>query len=449
MAQTPCGTPLYMAPEIFEMLEYNVQADIWSVGCVVFEMLVGVPPFKGANPRELFTNIKSRNIQIPPDVTISGELQQLILRLLEINPRNRISLDELVIEAERLYPSHPIQSINEESKVNINVNNTDNINNNKLNNDLIEPESNVNLPVNNTPSSQAPPILSSSQSNSPRNQDTQGVTSFQENDQNNNRPSGIAIGLNNATAGQMRRVRSREQINGGSTSSSPPTSSNTLQTNPNILSTSPASQRPPSLTSATSTMIMTLTNSGGSNQQSTQLGTSPSQGNNMIPGSMHRRTNSGERRYSTGDLSPVIKVLGTSSKDFMNEKYPGNPDIIRIKNQEMGYSSSPRSSGMIFAPTVDDNNLKRNSNNNKFNGNNINNANNSLSKKSTTTTVTTNNNNNNNNNKQNKTGDSDKSDDSDDFVLIDETPAHPYKEIPTDNLSSTMNSPNGVVGANW
>lgn len=81
MAQTPCGTPLYMAPEIFEMLEYNVQADIWSVGCVVFEMLVGVPPFKGANPRELFTNIKSRNIQIPPDVTISGELQQLILRV--------------------------------------------------------------------------------------------------------------------------------------------------------------------------------------------------------------------------------------------------------------------------------------------------------------------------------------------------------------------------------
>lgn len=63
------------------MQEYNIKADIWSVGCVVFEMLVGVPPFKGQNPRELFMNIRSKHIQIPPDVSFSVDLQQLILRV--------------------------------------------------------------------------------------------------------------------------------------------------------------------------------------------------------------------------------------------------------------------------------------------------------------------------------------------------------------------------------
>lgn len=94
MAQTPCGTPLYMAPEIFEMHEYDAKADLWSVGCIMYEMLVGQPPFRGSNPRELFNNIKTKSLVIPPQISISSQTLQLLKRLLERTPIRRINMDE-------------------------------------------------------------------------------------------------------------------------------------------------------------------------------------------------------------------------------------------------------------------------------------------------------------------------------------------------------------------
>lgn len=46
MAETLCGSPLYMAPEILRYEKYNAKADLWSVGAVLYEMVVGKPPFK-------------------------------------------------------------------------------------------------------------------------------------------------------------------------------------------------------------------------------------------------------------------------------------------------------------------------------------------------------------------------------------------------------------------
>lgn len=53
MAETLCGSPLYMAPEILEGRRYDAKADLWSVGAILFEMVVGHPPFGGANHLEL------------------------------------------------------------------------------------------------------------------------------------------------------------------------------------------------------------------------------------------------------------------------------------------------------------------------------------------------------------------------------------------------------------
>jgi serine/threonine protein kinase len=69
------------APEIFEMQEYDAKADLWSLGCVLYEMLVGGPPFRGANPRELFMNIRSKQLRIPSDVTVSADMLQLLQRV--------------------------------------------------------------------------------------------------------------------------------------------------------------------------------------------------------------------------------------------------------------------------------------------------------------------------------------------------------------------------------
>ena len=102
MAQTPCGTPLYMAPEIFEMHEYDAKADLWSVGCIFYEMLVGTPPFKGSNPRELFQNIKTKALSLPTDVVISLHSLSLLKKLLERNPIRRASLDDFCSECSEI-----------------------------------------------------------------------------------------------------------------------------------------------------------------------------------------------------------------------------------------------------------------------------------------------------------------------------------------------------------
>lgn len=44
MAETLCGSPLYMAPEILQFHKYDAKADLWSVGTILFELLVGESP---------------------------------------------------------------------------------------------------------------------------------------------------------------------------------------------------------------------------------------------------------------------------------------------------------------------------------------------------------------------------------------------------------------------
>ena len=44
LAETLCGSPLYMAPEILRFLKYDAKADLWSVGTILFELVVGASP---------------------------------------------------------------------------------------------------------------------------------------------------------------------------------------------------------------------------------------------------------------------------------------------------------------------------------------------------------------------------------------------------------------------
>lgn len=96
MAETLCGSPLYMAPEILRYEKYNAKADLWSVGAVLYEMTVGKPPFKAANHMELLKNIENAHdrIKFPSAAQVSGDLKRLIRSLLKYNPTERISFSE-------------------------------------------------------------------------------------------------------------------------------------------------------------------------------------------------------------------------------------------------------------------------------------------------------------------------------------------------------------------
>ncbi|KAK4232146.1 Serine/threonine-protein kinase ATG1 [Podospora fimiseda] len=93
LAETLCGSPLYMAPEILRYERYDAKADLWSVGTVLYEMATGKPPFRAGNHVELLRKIEAALdvIKFPRESVTSPELKSLIRALLKRNPVERIS----------------------------------------------------------------------------------------------------------------------------------------------------------------------------------------------------------------------------------------------------------------------------------------------------------------------------------------------------------------------
>ncbi|KAK7538022.1 Serine/threonine-protein kinase atg1 [Phyllosticta paracitricarpa] len=92
LAETLCGSPLYMAPEILRYEKYDAKADLWSTGTVLFEMLVGKPPFRANNHVELLRRIEKQDDRISfNDCIISREMKTVCRALLKKTPTERIS----------------------------------------------------------------------------------------------------------------------------------------------------------------------------------------------------------------------------------------------------------------------------------------------------------------------------------------------------------------------
>ena len=90
-----CGTPEYLAPETLFKTGTGKQSDWWSFGCIVFEMLCGIPPFYTQNRHELYEHIKSREINFMEHEELlkrkaSPEMRDLIQSLLVKNPAERL-----------------------------------------------------------------------------------------------------------------------------------------------------------------------------------------------------------------------------------------------------------------------------------------------------------------------------------------------------------------------
>ncbi|KAK9278822.1 hypothetical protein L1049_028401 [Liquidambar formosana] len=85
------GTPDYLAPEILLGTGHAATADWWSVGVILFELIVGIPPFNAEHPQIIFDNILNRKIPWPgvPE-EMSAEAQDLIDRLLTEDPHQRL-----------------------------------------------------------------------------------------------------------------------------------------------------------------------------------------------------------------------------------------------------------------------------------------------------------------------------------------------------------------------
>jgi serine/threonine protein kinase len=95
-ASTLVGSPLYMSPEVLEDKPYSFAADIWALGCILYELLVYVTPFNGPSYPAVVRKITSGKYAPLPDRFVSFETRQLVQRMLDLDPRKRPSVHEIL-----------------------------------------------------------------------------------------------------------------------------------------------------------------------------------------------------------------------------------------------------------------------------------------------------------------------------------------------------------------
>merc|ERR1719158_3422 len=81
---TMCGTPNFISPEVATRSSHGLEADVWGLGCLLYTMLVGKPPFDTAGVRSTLTKVVMADFSLPP--SLSTEAGDLLRKLLKKNP---------------------------------------------------------------------------------------------------------------------------------------------------------------------------------------------------------------------------------------------------------------------------------------------------------------------------------------------------------------------------
>ena len=136
-ASTFCGTPITMAPETMENQfnenKYNTKADLWSLGAITYELLIGHPPFYENNIKGLMNKIKDGTYTLPKSKKISLEIISFINGLLQFNPDKRMNWEQIkkhpfITKKVEEFNYLNLETINDDNKkdIEININNLDN-----------------------------------------------------------------------------------------------------------------------------------------------------------------------------------------------------------------------------------------------------------------------------------------------------------------------------------
>lgn len=95
LAVTQTGTPYYACPEVWKDKPYNSSSDIWSVGCVIYEMAALRPPFMANDMKGLYDKV-TRGIFPPIPSSYSQDLASVISSMLQVNPVLRPSCQKIL-----------------------------------------------------------------------------------------------------------------------------------------------------------------------------------------------------------------------------------------------------------------------------------------------------------------------------------------------------------------
>jgi len=96
---TICGTPNYIAPEVLSGARqggHSFEVDVWSIGVVVYTVLVGRPPFETTNVKMTYRRIKNNDYRFPEKVPLSHAAKDLISSILSSEPEDRPQVQDLL-----------------------------------------------------------------------------------------------------------------------------------------------------------------------------------------------------------------------------------------------------------------------------------------------------------------------------------------------------------------
>ena len=99
VGHTQTGTPYYASPEVWNDSPYDNKSDIWSLGCVLYEMITLKPPFRAQDMEGLYKRVIKGQYSRIPD-RFSNDLFTIVQFLLQVNPRSRPSCEQIL--------NHPI-----------------------------------------------------------------------------------------------------------------------------------------------------------------------------------------------------------------------------------------------------------------------------------------------------------------------------------------------------
>lgn len=93
--KTLCGTPNYIAPEVLNKKGHSYEVDVWSLGCILYTLLIGKPPFETSCLKDTYAKIKKNDYIIPPN-KVSPQAKNLINHLLQAEPTLRPTMSQIL-----------------------------------------------------------------------------------------------------------------------------------------------------------------------------------------------------------------------------------------------------------------------------------------------------------------------------------------------------------------
>ena len=123
LTDTVCGSPLYMAPELLQNQKYNIKSDVWSLGIIMYEIVMKNHPFKSNNISDLINKINN-NKPILTNSSFSIECKELINNLLIVDYTKRLDWNDVFTnnwiynKTEPTYEKNELESIDETCPIN-------------------------------------------------------------------------------------------------------------------------------------------------------------------------------------------------------------------------------------------------------------------------------------------------------------------------------------------